>query len=74
MLQFTGLMQPTMEEKYEIAVSSCNTLKDIRGTISMPGLKAALMDSIEPVKALLILFLSLQKRCSYITIKNHAPT
>ena len=42
-----------MEEKYEKAVSSCNSLKDIRDTISMPGLKEALMDSIEPVKALL---------------------
>ena len=52
-LQAVGLMRTSMESKFENAISSCNSVKEIRSSLSLPGLRDALIDSIEPVKALL---------------------
>lgn len=46
-------MRATMETKFEDAISSCNSVKDVRSTLNMPELKDALIDSVEPMKSLL---------------------
>ena len=64
-LQAVGLMRATMEEKFEKVISGCNSM-DIRKEVEkVPGLKEAVLDSVEPVKALissLFMWLSLKDK------------
>ena len=53
-LQGVGLMRKEMPAQFEAAISSCKSVKDIRTACSNhPGLKEAIVMSIEPVKILL---------------------
>lgn len=53
-LQTVELMHTHMEKKYEAAISSCNSIQDVRKVIEdTPGLKEALQDSKEPTKVLI---------------------
>lgn len=76
-LQAAGLMRVCMEQKFESAISNCNSLKEIReAVIKTPGLEVALIDSIEPVKALLhSLFMRLRLKdkpfSSYCSASQH---
>ena len=52
--QGVGLMRKEMPKEFEAAISSCKSVKDIRTACSNhPGLKEAIVMSIEPVKILL---------------------
>ena len=61
-LHSVGLMRAHMSPEYETVIKSCTTMKAIREAAELhPALREALLDSIEPVKALLsALFLQLK--------------
>ena len=63
-LQGVGLTMKEMPAQFEAAISSCKSVKDIRTSCSNhPGLKEAIVMSIEPVKILLeSLFVRLELR------------
>ena len=63
-LQGVGLMRKEMPAQFEIAISSCKSVKDIRTACSNhPGLKKAIVMSTEPVKILLqSLFVRLEQK------------
>lgn len=53
-LHSVGLMRAHMSPEYETVIKSCTTMKAIREAAELhPALREALLDSIEPVKALL---------------------
>ena len=52
-LQAVGLMRARMEEKFEYAISNCNSISEVHEAVRRTaGLKEALQDSVEPVKVL----------------------
>ena len=53
-MQSVGLMRSEMSDEDEAAISSCNSLNQLRQAASKcPGLKESCLDSIEPIKVLL---------------------
>lgn len=53
-LKAVGLMRTRMEEKFESAIASCNSISQVREAVKTTvGLKEALQDSMEPLKVLI---------------------
>ena len=54
-LQCVGLMQEKMDHSYEAEAANCNSLSTLRKTAErIAGFDAAILDSIAPVKCLLV--------------------
>ena len=75
-LHGVGLMRVHMSDKFETLIKSCNSMKAIREAAEQhPGLREALLDSIEPVKALLSgLFLRLKLKEDPFSVFTAAST
>ena len=65
-----------MEAKFEKVISRCNSIDDIRKEVeNVPGLKEAVLDSVEPVKALISsLFMRLSLKDKGFRCFNAATT